>query len=218
MYYGWQQTRSGPSIQEELNKALSKILQEEIQCEAASRTDRGVHAEGQVVQFYTDKQPSCPDLQKWLNGLLPKTIRVVEAKKVPLEFHPTLDAKSKIYHYYITNAPVQDPFLAQTTWHYPYPLDLEKMRKAAKDLIGTHDFSKFTTDVRKNPICTLLKIDVVQLPDHRIRIELTGDRFLYKMARRLSGTLAQIGAGKIKPNEVGVTAPPHGLFLYKINY
>jgi len=217
-YYGWQKTRSGPSIQEELEKALAKVLQESVHCEAASRTDRGVHATGQVVQFSTSKTPTPDKLQKCLNGTLPKSIRIVDVKAARDDFHPTLDAKSKIYHYYICQSPIQDLFQRDNSWHYPHPLDLEKMKDAANGLLGTHDFTRFTTEIPKNPICTLYKIEFTQLTENRLQIALTGDRFLYKMARRLSGTLANIGAGKIPTKEVGMTAPPHGLFLYKINY
>lgn len=217
-YYGWQKTRSGPSIQEELELALSKILHETVTCEAASRTDRGVHAAGQVVQFYTNKQPQIRELQRALNGTLPRTIRVTETKAVHLDFHPTLDAKNKTYHYQICNGPAQDLFQRHTSWHYPEALDLEKMRDAASQWIGTHDFTPFTTKPQKNTLCTLLEITIIPLAENRLQITLTGDRFLYKMARRLSGTLADIGAGKIVSSAIGVTAPPHGLSLNKINY
>jgi tRNA pseudouridine38-40 synthase len=217
-FYGWQKTRSGPSIQEELEKALEVILHDQVNCEAASRTDRGVHAFGQVVQFYTDKQPQAASLQISLNGLLPKTIRVKECKQVPLNFHPTLDAKEKTYHYTLDLNPIQDPFHAKTSWHQPNPIDVKKMEAEASNLLGTHDFSRFTTELRNSPICTLSKISFTLLPNNLLQIALTGNRFLYKMARRLSGTLAQIGSGKIQPNEVGMTAPAHGLSLYNIQY
>jgi tRNA pseudouridine38-40 synthase len=195
---------------------LERILGEQVRCEAASRTDRGVHAIGQVVQFQAVKQVS--ELQRALNGHLPRDIRVLDVKAVGPDFHPTLDAKSKIYHYYVHQGSVEDPFYSKISWHYRHPLDLEKMRVEATKLIGTHDFSRFTTEVRNHSICTLFEIELIPLPENRLKISLTGDRFLYKMARRICGTLVQIGAGKIPPDTVGVTAPPHGLFLYKINY
>ncbi len=216
-YYGWQKTKSGPSVQEELEKALSKILHEDILCEAASRTDRGVHANGQIVQFYTDKTPPVL-LQRALNGTLPKTIKVHEIKAVPLNFHPTLDAKCKTYHYTLCFGQDQDLFHRHTSWHYPHSLELEKMKLAAAMRIGTFDFTAYTTKPPKNPICTLSKIEFTLLGENRLQIAITGDRFLYKMARRLSGTLADIGAGKIGLEEIGVTAPSHGLSLYKIYY
>jgi tRNA pseudouridine38-40 synthase len=214
-YFGWQKTSSGPSIQEELEKAILRILGEPVSCEAASRTDRGVHAEGQVVQFVAHK--NVDDLRRALNAVLPRDIRVKEARIVPETFHPTLDAKYKTYHYHLTLGPVQDPFTRETAWHYPYPLDLGLMETAAKELVGTKDFSAFSTEVPKRPICTLMDISITR-SGNQLQIALTGDRFLYKMARRLAGTLANIGSGKILPGEIGETAPAHGLVLHKINY
>ena len=217
-YFGWQKTAAGPSIQDTLQQALTKLLNEPISCEAASRTDRGVHAAGQIVQFSTTKDIPEKNLQSALNGLLPKTIRIVAAIAVSPSFHPTLDAKNKTYHYFICYGPIQDPFERTTSWHYPHPLDLEAMRQAATEWIGTHDFSRFSTEIKKNPICTLTQITIAPLPNQRLQLSITGDRFLYKMMRRLSGTLAQIGAGKIQPGQVGLTAPPRGLILHKIEY
>ena len=160
-------------------------------------------------------------LQRALNATLPADIRILECEY--LDFHPTLDAKSKTYHYDLCLTPVQDPFHRHLSWHYPYSIDLSLMEKAAFDLIGTRDYSAFTTESRKNPICTLSKIDLIPLEQGRLRIAFTGDRFLYKMARTLAGTLANIGSGKITLSfteraKTGVTAPSHGLTLYKVYY
>ncbi len=222
-YFGWQKTKSGPSIQEALEKACAKILQEKVTCEAASRTDRGVHAEAQVVQFYLSKAWPEEKLQKALNSALPRDIRIVELSYK--EFHPSLDATGKTYFYDLCSGPVQDPFFRHLSWHYPYKIDLQIMRQAASELIGQHDFSAFTTEPQKNPLCTLMSIDFVPLREDRLRIVLTGDRFLYKMARTLAGTLANIGSGKLTSlpqrkdrRAAGVTAPPHGLTLSRIYY
>jgi len=196
-YFGWQKTESGPSIQGELEKALKRILQEEVICEAASRTDRGVHAAGQVVQFTTTKD--FPGAHA-LNGVLPKDIRVLEAKEVSLSFHPTLAAHSKTYHYNLDLGPVQDPFRRHISWHFPY----FKGFADPQELLGTRDFSTFTTEPAKNPICTLYEITCS--PE---QIIISGDRFLYKMVRRLVGHLV---------GRPGLTAPAHGLTLYKVHY
>jgi tRNA pseudouridine38-40 synthase len=222
-YFGWQKTKSGPSIQEELETACARILQETCPCEAASRTDRGVHAKGQMVQFYTTKEITLEKLHTGLNGVLPRDIRVLAVES--LEFHPTLDAIAKTYHYDLCLSGVQDPFYRHLSWHYPHRIDLPLMKLAAKELIGTRDFSAFTTENKKNPLCTLSKIELIPLENNRLRIALTGDRFLYKMARTIAGTLANLGSGKLTAlcltkdrTQTGVTAPPHGLTLFKVYY
>lgn len=221
-YFGWQKTRAGPTIQEELEKALRQITGETVPPEAASRTDRGVHAEGQVIQFALQKQRDPLQLLKGLNAVLPSDIRVLEI--VPKEFHPTLDAIGKEYRYQICQAPVQDPTQRLYSWHIRHRLDRAKVELAIHDLIGTHDFSAFANEEEKNPICTIESIAF----DGSFRIR--GDRFLYKMVRNLVGTLVYIGCGKLpsdsippileskKRKQAGVTAPPHGLYLHQVFY
>ncbi len=227
-YFGWQKTRSGPSIQEALQSALQKVTRNEILPEAASRTDRGVHAEGQSVSFSLDKDLPKPLFS--LNANLPSDIRILSIETVPEGFHPTLDALSKIYHYEVSLGPIQDPHTRLYSWHYPYPLDLSKMEAGAKILLGTHDFSAFANRPEKNPTCTLSHITFSQEDPNRLRIALHGNRFLYKMARSLAGTLLYIGSGKLaleslpsillgkKRKEAGMTAPAHGLFLHRVIY
>jgi tRNA pseudouridine38-40 synthase len=182
-----------------------------------------VHARAQIVQFYTSKDLAPERLRRGLNGVLPQDIRVIDVEYK--KFHPTLDALYKTYHYDLCHSVVQDPFYRHLSWHYPYKIELSAMRQAAKELIGTRSFAAFTTEQKKNPICTLSQIDLIPLGDERLRIALTGERFLYKMARTLAGTLANIGSGKLaslpeiaERSKTGVTAPPHGLTLHKVYY
>ncbi|MDE3046215.1 MAG: tRNA pseudouridine(38-40) synthase TruA [Verrucomicrobiota bacterium] len=229
-YFGWQKTAAGPSIQGELEKALHHLFQEAITPEASSRTDRGVHARGQVVQFVTSKTLPPDRLRHAFNALLPRDIRVREAHLVPASFHPTLDADSKTYTYDLCLGPVQEPFFRRFSWHYPYPLNFDLMKKAAADLLGTHDFSAFTTEPPADPLRTLLAIEIILLPNDRLRLSITGDRFLYKMARTIAGTLANIGSGKLPSDLIprlfvspdrtlaGMTAPAHGLTLDTISF
>ncbi len=123
-YLGWQKTPMGPSIEEALEKALSIVLQEEKKLQAASRTDAGVHAQGQVVNFTLSSFKDLKRLKASLNGCLPKDIVVLSAQEMPESFHPTLDAIKKEYIYEICNSTVQLPFHRNTSWHFPYPLKL----------------------------------------------------------------------------------------------
>ncbi len=232
-YLGWQKTKMGPSVEEVLQRALSKILQQEIQLQAASRTDARVHAHAQVVNFFSLKAVDLNRLKFSLNCLLPQDIAILEAKEMPFDFHPTLDAAQKEYEYQICNSAIQAPFHRWTSWHFPYPLDLKQMRQAAQSLIGHHDFSSFCNERKewdRSPICHLQNIEITLLPMQRLSIELLGDHFLFRMARNLVGTLLYIGCGKLRPEQIpsileskdrtcaGMTAPAHGLTLKQVIY
>src|SRR3569832_1557498 len=141
-YLGWQKTEMGPSIEEELLKVLEQILQHPVKLQAASRTDAGVHAEGQVVNFFTEKNTD--RLLRGCNGLLPEDIRVLKVEEMPDRFHPTLGATGKEYHYSVCLGPTQLPFQRKFSWHFVKPVDVQKMREAAQFLIGRHDFSALT--------------------------------------------------------------------------
>ncbi len=233
-YKGWQKTALGNSIEQMLEKSLEQLLGKKIPLQAASRTDAGVHAEGQVVNFLIE-QP-LPDLRKFLhgiNGTLPKDIRALSIAPMPIDFHPTLQAAGKHYQYWICNDAIQYPFYRHLSWHFPYPLDLQKMEQAAQLLLGTHDFSAFCNERQlwtRNPVCTLNSLTISQEDQRRVCISVTGDHFLYKMVRNLVGTLAYVGCGKIPLEAVteilsnkmrslaGMTAPAHGLCLKEVFY
>lgn len=235
-YLGWQKTSVGRSVEGVLSCTLEQILQHKIKLQAASRTDRGVHALGQIVNFFTDKPNlNIKRLKESVNELLPNDIQVVGMKYADDEnFHPTLSAKSKEYHYLIAQDPYLLPHLRFTHWHFPYPLDLDLVHKACECLVGTKDFKTFCNQ-RKNlryedTVRTLFDLEVTRGEHNTLRISLTGDHFLYKMARNIVGTLIYVGAQKIpldelpailegkKRQDAGITAPAHGLTLYKIYY
>lgn len=228
-YFGWQSTKTGPSIQETLSFAIKSASQEKVLPEAASRTDRGVHARGQSIAFSLQKKWDPRRLLQAINAYLPKDIRILELKIVPVDFHPTLHAKSKEYHYFVSQEPFQTPIDRLYSWHFPYPLDLHLMKQAAQSLIGTHDFSAFANKRSENPACTLLSIEFARL-ERTLQIILKGDRFLYKMARTIAGTLLYVGCKKLAPQAIfsllsspdrknaGVTAAAHGLFLHRVIY
>jgi tRNA pseudouridine38-40 synthase len=229
-YFGWQKTKTGPTVQEALARAIERVSQEKIMPEAASRTDRGVHAEGQSVAFTLKKQWEPERLRRALNAALPGDIRVRSVEAVPASFHPTLHAKGKEYHYRLCRGAVQEPHFRLYSWHFRFPLDLLLMKKAAASLLGAHDFSAFANEAKENPVCSLFSIDIAPLERERLQISFRGDRFLYKMARNLAGTLLYIGCGKLPPDclpellssrdrkKGGVTAPPHALFLHRVEY
>ena len=229
-FYGWQKTEAGPSIEETLQTVLERLLQEPITLQATSRTDRGVHAEGQVVNFFTTKTP--PTLHS-INALLPNSLIVLELRLMPERFHPTLDVKKKLYTYTISNTPTQLPFHRHYAWHIPTPLDLFAMKRAASHLIGEQDFAAFcNVHPHQKPTNTTRSIESIEftpLPQHQLKIEVVGNHFLYKMVRNLVGTLVYVGRGKLHAEEIpqilawkarerngGITAPAHGLTLTEI--
>ncbi len=230
-YLGFQKTKEGPSIEEALEKAFAQILRKEITIQAASRTDRGVHARGQVMNFFSAID-HLPALQKSVQAVLPKDIALLSLEFAEPTFHATLDCHSKEYRYFICNGPIQLPFYRQESWHYPYTLHMCSMQKAADFLIGEHNFAAFCNQ-KLEPEEGVRKIDSITietLPENRLQIAVIGNRFLYKMVRTLVGTLVYIGAGKIPLEELplilqsrdrtkaGMTAPAKGLFLQQVNY
>lgn len=143
-YLGWQKTNAGPSIEETLERVLHQILQQDVFLQAAGRTDAGVHAVGQVVNFIASKEHlDFGRLQISLNALLPKDIVVLEATEEHPAFHPTLDCEGKEYRYYICYGTTQLPQHRRFSWHYHYPLDLDEMEQASQMLIGSHNFHLF---------------------------------------------------------------------------
>jgi tRNA pseudouridine38-40 synthase len=233
-YLGWQKTKMGPSIEEALEKALSQVLQHSIHLQAASRTDAGVHAAGQVANFFTTKEVSLDKLKYSLNCILPKDIAVKSMEEAPADFHPTLDCKSKEYHYRVCFGPVQIPQQRLYEWHYFKDIDIAAIKETIPMLIGERDFAAFCNTRETNAYAHyrrfLQSIEVVELPRDCLRFEIKGNNFLYKMVRNLIGTLVYVGCGKIEKERVpeillsqdrtqaGMTAPAHGLCLHKVNY
>lgn len=234
-YLGWQKTPMGPSIEAALQRAIEQILQHPAPLQAASRTDAGVHAEGQTVNFFTPKPHL--DLGKFqfsLNRLLPQDIAILKAERMPITFHPTIQCIAKEYRYCICLGPIQLPRYRLTSWHVPYRLDLEMMREALGFLTGTHDFGVFCT-IKKithytDTIRTVQLLEFDEIDRNRLLFRIIGTHFLYKMVRNIVGTLVDIGRGKIPLEQLplilksrhrphaGVTAPAHGLFLHEVFY
>lgn len=234
-YLGWQKTKEGPSIEDVLLATLEQILQEPVTLQAASRTDAGVHAQGQVVNFITQKKTlNYSRLCISLNCLLPKDIAVISADEVSEAFHPTLDCSGKTYHYWIDCGTYQLPQHRFYAWHLHHMLDIPAMRQAAEMLQGRHDFSAFC-NAKKNEdysdhVRVVERIDIVEHANQRLQVILSGNHFLYKMVRNLVGTMTYVGMGKIPLEMIlkilegkdrtlaGVTAPAHGLTLFSVQY
>lgn len=229
-YLGWQKTKMGPSLEESLEKALYQVLRHPVKLQAASRTDAGVHALGQVVNFLTPNEINSYKFKKSLNSVLPKDISLLSVEERPLSFHPTLEAKGKEYHYHICTGSFQLPFYRHFSWHFPYAVNVEEMKLAAKELIGSHNFSAFSNEKTEDNVREIFNIDISLIEPLHLQISVAGNRFLYKMVRTIVGTLVYIGCGKIKRSDLrkiltsqdrtqaGVTAPACGLLLKQVFY
>ena len=230
-YGGWQIQPNRLAVQEDMQAKLTKLYGGQfIHLIGSSRTDAGVHAIGFAASFLTPVRPVIPldKLQTALNRQLPPAIRVRAVREVPLDFHTRYDAIGKAYTYVI-NMGMETPFSARYSMLSTYRLDIEKMRKAASYLVGTHDYSSFVAE-RKNiddAVRTIYDIRVQDFGNFRC-ITFIGSGFLYKMVRNLVGTLDAAGMHRITPQAAGDilaardrtiapdTAPAHGLFLMKV--
>ena len=230
-YCGWQIQPNGITIEEILNKALSKMTGEEILVIGASRTDSGVHAMGNVAVFDTETTIPVEKIAVALNQRLPEDIVITKSEEVPLDFHPRYCNCSKTYEYHIINTRIPIPTKRLTNYFVSYVLDIDKMRQAASYLVGEHDFVSFCnvrTDV-ENTVRTITALDILT-NGNEITIRITGNGFLYNMDRIIVGTLVRVGRGFYEPEKVkeileakdrkaaGVTAPAHGLMLMEIKY
>lgn len=229
-FLGWQKTKEGPSIQEALEKALQKLSSHHSMPEAASRTDKGVHALGQVIAFSIETSLDSTSLLKAINAHLPKEITVLSLEQASLDFHPTLDAKRKEYRYQISYAKVPFPTDRYFFWSFPKELDFKRIEKAIPFLLGEKDFSALANEKPKDPICRIDAIQLSFLPEEKLEIRFIGNRFLYKMVRNLTGLLLFIGKKALEPEMIDdllqkkkralcpMTAPCHGLTLFQIDY
>ena len=230
-YIGWQENGMGPSIEGTLQRALVKVLRESPELVAASRTDAGVHASGQVVAFGTSSPIPIDKLLFAVNTCLPKAIRLLSAEEVDPDFHPTLGNRGKLYSYAITLGPMQLPHKRLYAWHLPGHFACDPVREAIPALLGSHDFATFCNEKRsaaqRGTICTLRRLELTQ-NGHELTFEVEGDRFLYRMVRNLVGTLVAIGRGRAKAHDLrgvlercdrrlaGPCAPAHGLTLSRV--
>ena len=231
-YCGWQVQPNGITVEEVLNRELSRLFKEEITVTGASRTDSGVHSLGNVAVFDTDTRMPAEKISYALNQRLPEDIVVQDSCEVPADFHPRFAASRKTYEYKILNRKFPMPTLRRDTLFYCHPLDEKRMRQGAAILVGTHDFTSFSSvKAQTNTfVRTVHELTVERTEDDIIHIRITGNGFLYNMVRIIAGTLLLVGAGKLEPEDVGQilaakdrgaagpTAPAHGLTMIGITY
>lgn len=234
-FFGFQRQPHHPTVQEELETALSKLLGRRTKIKSASgRTDSGVHAACQVVHFLTPSRMDCARLRQGLNALLPGTVAVRDVCEMPAGFHARYQAKSKVYEYRIWNDPVRSPLRGVRAHHFPERLDLQGMRRAARTLRGRHDFRSFSVSngkggVRKNTVRTVKRLEFKK-EGSLLRFRIEADGFLHHMVRRIVGTLLEVGRGQRAardlprilrahdPRLAGATAPAVGLTLLDVTY
>ncbi|MEG6616928.1 tRNA pseudouridine(38-40) synthase TruA [Peptococcaceae bacterium 1198_IL3148] len=233
-YYGFQEQRGTNfvTIQQLLEQSLSKLAKRSIQVIGASRTDSGVHARGQVVNFKSDCWPvPLNKLPLAVNALLPRDVAVTAAEYVADDFHARFSALGKTYTYTIYNHRIQNPFTKRFALHEPRPLDVGLMNIAAQCLLGEHDFKAFQAQGTpvKSTVRKIINAQVEKM-DNNIILTVAGNGFLYNMVRIITGTLIQVGLGKLEPNKItdiisskdrtkaGPTVPPQGLCLEEIYY
>ncbi len=231
-YKGWQvQKATDATIQGKLQNVLFKLAGHPVEVIGSGRTDAGVHAAGQVANFHIDAHFSMEEIFENLNEFLPEDIAVTEIMEVDERFHSRYNAVSKTYSYRIRTSPVADVFARRFVYHYGRPLDVDRMRTAAAELIGTHDFASFCGNKRmkKSTVRTIMDIAILEKGDE-IEIRYTGDGFLQNMIRILTGTLIEVARGEREPESMkevlaaknrevaGYTAPPQGLRLENVLY
>ncbi len=236
-FCGWQaqriksKGRRPNTLQETIEKALKKILQEEVSVVGSGRTDAGVHAEAQVANFRTRSEIPLDKLARALNGVLPADISVSEVKEAKSKFHSRFDVRSKVYRYTILNQPYRSAFFKDTAYFFPHPLDLKRMRKEARLLLGRHDFKSFQASDKKDR-SSVRRIKKLSIKKEAvlIRIDIEADGFLYNMVRNIAGTLIEIGRGRFPEGsmkrilrsrdraQAGPTLPAKGLCLMEVKY
>lgn len=234
-YQGWQVQKIGTGVQEKVEAVLKRYFPSEPRLHSSSRTDTGVHAHGMVAHFEIPKEDFKIPLARLaiaLNAFLPDDIRVLHATRAPKNFHARFDATGKQYRYFIWNHHAMNPLLVGRAWHVPRKLDFVKMQRLANLFVGKHDFKSFAANhpyEMESTVRTLKRCEVKKSGmNYTIIIE--GDGFLYKMCRGIVGTLVQAGYGRFSVSDVkamfaktsrcaaGMSAPAHGLVLWKVFY
>lgn len=236
-FYGWQVQPDAATVQGTLASAIGRITGEKVLPQGSGRTDAGVHALAQVMTFVTSSPVPTENFLKALNDILPGSVRVLDVKEMPAEFHARHSARGKTYRYRIYRGAICPPFLARYVSHYPYPLNEEAMVSAAGLVIGEHDFTSFAAvDPERGregePVSNVRTIfsSMWERVGEELIYTVSGSGFLYRMVRNLVGTFILVGRGTLLPDDVtrilearnrsaaGATAPAAGLYLVEVDY
>lgn len=231
-YRGWQRLRDDENtIQAKLESVVTRMIGTQTEVVGSGRTDAGVHATGQVANFRADTAMTPAEILAYLRRYLPEDIGVLSVEEAPVRFHSRLNAVKKTYTYRIWNSDSPCVFERRYVWRMAEPLDLAAMREAAALLTGTHDFRAFCANkhFKRSAVRTVGTISIARHGDE-LRLQFTGDGFLYHMVRILVGTLVEVGEGKRTAASVadvlasrdreqaGFTAPACGLCLTEVCY
>jgi tRNA pseudouridine38-40 synthase len=230
-YHGWQIQNDPQTVQGLMSDAIARITGERITPTGSGRTDAGTHARGLVANFQTGSRLPPGKILRALNSLLPRDIRVLSARQVPPGFHARKSAVSKTYRYKIYLGPILPPHLMREYFHYPLPVDLDKMAQAARQFEGEHDFASFakTSASAASTIRSIFRC-VLEKRGYRLFLTVEGNGFLHHMVRNMAGTMLEVGRGSISLTDfkdlflkrdrrlAGFTAPAHGLVLLKVKY
>ncbi|MDR2018527.1 MAG: tRNA pseudouridine(38-40) synthase TruA [Syntrophobacterales bacterium] len=230
-YHGWQYQPNVITVQETLQKTVERIINRPVKLYGGARTDTGVHAQGQVVNFHSDTLIDLKSLEKGINSLLPSDVKIKKADEMPEDFHSRYSAKSKTYIYCILNTPHNSPFYGRYAWHIRHSLDISNMGTVIRNVKGVHDFSAFKKqdETYRSTEREVLRAGVGKRNEFvYVVLEATG--FLRYMVRNIVGTLVLAGFGRLTAEgfrdimesgdrrKAGSTAPAKGLFLKEIIY
>lgn len=230
-YHGFQIQDNAVTVQDVVEKCVSRVLNSETSITGCSRTDAGVHANRYCFSVLTDSKIPEKSFVRGVNSYLPSDISILSCEEVPLDFHARYSCKAKEYVYLIHNSECRNPFAEDLQYHYRRKMDIELMRKAAAHFIGTHDFRSFCsarTD-KTNTVRTIYELSI-EKENELVKIFIKGDGFLYNMVRIIVGTLLSVNEGKISADEIpmilektdrlsaGKTAQAHGLYLNRVFY
>ncbi len=228
-FHGFQIQPGVRTVQGVLESLLRELLREEVRLTAAGRTDQGVHARGQVVNFKTGSAMSPDAIRRALNGKMPSDIAVLASEDVGPDFHARYSAKSRVYQYNIARA--RSPLARRYAWELKYSLDTLSMDESASLFAGTHDFSSFCVAKSRvdEPACVVYS-SVWKKEMNLLKYEIEANRFLHNMVRIMVGSMVDVGRGRLGVGELrqmlaardrreaGPTAPPHGLILVEVKY
>jgi tRNA pseudouridine38-40 synthase len=225
-YAGWQFQPDRPTVQGDIESALNRVVSRAVTVYGCGRTDAGVSARRYVANFHTDSSLPPERLRAALNHFLPEDITVHSVEQEGPDFHARFSAKRKKYVYRILRA--ASPLRRRHAWEHSYPLDIERLRKAARLFEGRRDFRPFCQTRGTSGVCTVESV-LVKAARDELTITVRGDRFLYKMVRRIVGALVACGSGRLTQKDIRAalvgkhcrpftTAPAHGLLLDSVEY